>query len=180
MLRLLLAFLPLALLNLLVAQLNHIFAPWHVYFFAGGLLVVFAALRLDFRTGFAAVFLAGLFLDSAEPLLRFGHHEFFGVHAFLFAAAQVLIYSMRGRLPREETVISVMFALLVNLGIFVVFSLLYTGRLPAPFSVWSRLLIDLICSQILIALIAPWFFALQARVFLLAGFELHGRSHSLT
>ena len=173
--RLLLAFLPLALLTLLVGQLNHIFAPWHVYFFVGGLLVVFAALRLDFGLGFAAVFLAGLFADAGEPLLRVGGHEFFGVHAFLFAAAQVLVFSVRGRLPREETLVSVMFALLANLGIFIVFSLLFASRSAAPVSAWPRLLSDLICSQVLVALIAPWFLALQTRVFSLVGFELHGR-----
>ncbi len=173
--RLLLAFLPLALLTLLVSQLNHICAPSHVYFFVGGLLVVFAALRLDFGVGFAAVFLAGLFVDAGEPLLRVGAHSFFGVHAFLFASAQVLIFSLRGRLPREEMLVSVMFALLANVGIFLVFSLLYSGRSPNPIGVWPRLLADLVCSQVLIGLIAPWFFALQTRAFSLAGFELHGR-----
>ncbi|HZP61070.1 MAG TPA: hypothetical protein VFB27_12165 [Opitutaceae bacterium] len=173
--RVLLAFLPLALLTLLVAQFNHIVAPWHVYFFSGGLSVIFAALRLDFASGFVAVFLSGLLADAGEPLLHLGDHSFFGVHAFLYAAALVLIFSVRGRLPHEETLVSVMFALFANLGIFAVFSLLFTAGQPEPFSVWTRLLVDLVCSQVLIAVIAPWFFALQARVFSLGGFELRGR-----
>ncbi|HTQ29655.1 MAG TPA: hypothetical protein VMI53_00455 [Opitutaceae bacterium] len=173
--RTLLALLPLVLLNLLVAQINHIVAPWHVYFFVGGLLVVFAALRLDFRSGFIAVFLAGLFVDAGEPLLRLGSHEFFGIHAFLYAAAQVLIFSVRGRLPHEETLVSLMFALFANLGIFIVLSLLFIAGLPGSLGGWTRLLSDLICSQVLVAVIAPWFFALQARTFSLGGFELRGR-----
>jgi hypothetical protein len=167
--RLLLAFFPLALLALLVAQLNHALAPWHVYLSVGGLLVVFPALRIDWRTGFAAVFLAGLFADSGEPVR-------FGTHAFLFATAYAFLFFVRNRLPREETLLAVMLALLANLGIFLAFSLLLIGRSPAPSGAWARLLVDLLCSQAFLALVAPWFFALQARAFAFSGFELQHRS----
>ena len=32
---------------------------------------------------------------------------------------------------------------------------------PLPAAAWGRLLADLVCSQVVVALIAPWFFALQ-------------------
>ncbi|HXA14906.1 MAG TPA: hypothetical protein VNW23_07240 [Opitutaceae bacterium] len=171
--RLFLALLPLVLLTLLVSQLNHALASWHVSLFVGGLLVVFTALRLDFDTGFAAVFLTGLLCDAAAPVR-------FGTHAFLFATAHTLIFSVRGRLPRDETLVSLFFALLANLGIFIALSLLLLARSPLPFGSWPRLLSNLLCSQVFLALVAPWFFALQARTFSLAGFELRNTSRRHT
>jgi len=170
--RLLPTLLPLVLLTLLVSQINHVLAPWHVSLFVGGLLVVFAALRLDFDPGFAAVFLTGLFCDAASPVR-------FGTHAFLFATAYTLIFSVRGRLPRGEMLVSLVFALLANLGIFIVLSIVLLARTPLPFGVWPRLLINLLCSQAFLALIA-WFFALQTRTLALAGFEPRDTSRRLT
>jgi hypothetical protein len=172
-LRLLLTLLPLVLLTLLVSQLNHALAPWHVSLFVGGLLVVFTALQLDFDTGFAAVFLAGLFCDAASPV-------HFGTHAFIFATAHTLVFSVRNRLPRGETFVNLVFALLANLGIFIALSLLLTARTPLPFGVWPRLLLNLLCSQAFLALVAPWFFALQARTLAFDGFELRDPSRRLT
>jgi hypothetical protein len=168
-LRLLLALFPPALLIVLVAQFNHLLAPWHVYLSVGGLLVVFPALQIDFRTGFAAVFLAGLFADAGEPVR-------FGTHAFLFATAYAFLFVLRHRLPRDETPLAVMLALLANLGIFLALSLLLIRRLPTPAGAWVRLLADLLCSQAFLALSAPWFFALQARAFAFSGFEIQHRS----
>jgi len=171
--RLLATLLPLVLLTLLVSQFNHALAPWHVSLFIGGLLVVFAALRLDFDTGFAAVFIAGLLGDAASPVR-------FGTQAFLLATAYTLIFSVRGRLPRGEILVSLAFSLLANLGIFIVLSGLLLARTPLPFGVWPRLLINLLCSQAFLALIAPWFFALQTRTLALAGFEPRDTSRRLT
>ncbi len=164
---------PLALLTLLVSQLNHALAPWHVSLFVGGLIVVFTALRLEFDTGFAAVFLAGLFCDAVSPVR-------FGTQAFLFATAHTLIFSVRGRHPRGETLVSLVFALLANLGIFIVLSLLLMAHTHLPFGVWPRLLLNLLCSQVFLALVAPWFFALQARTLAFDGFELRDTFRRLT
>ena len=39
---------------------------------------------------------------------------------------------------------------------------------PAPAAIWPRLIVDLLCSQVFLVLIAPWFFALQTRALTLA------------
>jgi rod shape-determining protein MreD len=161
------------LLTLLVAQLNHLLAPWHVSLFVSGLFVAFAALRLDFDTGISTVFLAGLFCDATAPVR-------FGTQAFLFATAYTLIFCLRGRLPREELSVNLVFALLANLAIFFALSLLLVVRLRRLEGVWPHLLLDLLCSQVFMALIAPWFLALQMRTFALAGFELRDTSRRLT
>ena len=53
-------------------------------------------------------------------------------------------------------------ASIANIALSLVFSLFLISRVPSLVSAWPRMLTDLICSQLLIALIAPWFFALQA------------------
>ncbi len=154
-------FLTLLLLWTIVAQINHALAPWHVYLWLGGLFIAYSALSLSLRTGLAASFLGGLLCDSSSGAA-------FGTHALLFAAAHTFVFNLRDRLPRDETAGRVVIALIANLALFLVFSFLQISRLPAPGEVWPRLICDLLCSQVFLALIAPWFFALQARALDLA------------
>ncbi len=159
----LIAFLAMLLLWALVTQLNHYLAGWHVYLFVGGLFGTYAALHLPFRSGFFATAATGLLCDAtgAAPM---------GTHLLLLLGAHSLLFRMRDRLPRDETAGRVVIALLVNLALFLALSFLLIGRNPQPGAAWSRLGVDLVCSQALIILIGPWFFALQERALELAGF----------
>lgn len=159
--RTLVTFLTLLVLWAVVSQLNHALAPAHVYLFGAGLFVTYAALALPLRAGLTAVFLGGLMCDAATPVP-------FGFHALLFSTAHYALFRVRDRVPRDETVARVVIALLTNLVLFLVFSFLEVSRLPAPAEVWPRIGIDLICSQIFLVLVAPWFFALQEQALVLA------------
>jgi len=162
--RTLATFLILMLLWVVVGQLNHKLAGTHVYLFVGGLYVTYAALQLSLRDGLVAVLLAGLLCDANVPVP-------FGLHTLLFASAYAVISNLRDHVPRDETVARVIVALLTNLALFLVVSFALIGRGPAPAAVWPRLIFDLLCSQVFLALIAPWFFALQARTLVLARVE---------
>lgn len=155
--RTLVTFATLVLLWTIVAQLNHSLAPWRIYLWVGGLYVVHAALALPLRSGLGATLLGGLLLDSTTPVA-------FGTHTLLFAAVHVFVFHLRDRLPREETVAQVVITLFANLALFLVLSFFLIQRGPAPAGVWPRIFFDLVCSQIFIALVTPWFLALQARV----------------
>jgi rod shape-determining protein MreD len=160
--RFLALFATLVLLWALAAQANHALAPCHIYLFVGGLFITYSALGFPLRSGLAASFLAGLVVDANEPVV-------FGTHAMLFAAAHALLFHLRDRLPRDDSVGRIVIALLANFGLFLALSFARADRSPA--SVWPRLLADLVCSQIVLAVIAPWFFALQSRSLVLAGAE---------
>lgn len=162
--RTLVTFLTLLLLWAVVAQVNHALSGAHVYLFVGGLFVTYAALQLPLRDGLAAVLLAGLLCDATTPVPL-------GLHLLLFAAAYAVVANIRDHVPREETVARVIVALLLNLGLFLGISFALVGRGPAPGMVWPRLILDLVCSQVFLALIAPWFFALQARTLVLTHVE---------
>ncbi|MDB6128772.1 MAG: hypothetical protein JWM35_2668 [Verrucomicrobia bacterium] len=162
--RILVTFATLLLLWVIVAQTNHAIAGFHVYLFAGGLFVTYAALALPWQHGFIAVLLAGMLCDAGAPVP-------FGTHLLLFAAAHAIVFNIRDRVPRDETVARVIVALLVNLGLFLVLSFGLVGRNPEPSSIWPRLIVDLACSQVFLALIAPWFFAFQARSLVVARLE---------
>jgi rod shape-determining protein MreD len=157
-------FLTQLLLWVIVAQANHYLAPRHVYLFAGGLFVTFAALRLPLRTGFAAALLGGMLCDATAPVR-------FGTFTLLFALAYAAIFNLRDRLPREEPIVRVLVALLANLALFLVVSFLGIADNPAPSVAWTRLFFDLLCSQAALALAGPWFFALQGRALELARTE---------
>jgi rod shape-determining protein MreD len=154
-------FLTLYLLRALVAEANSALSGLHIWLFAGGLFVAYSALAMPFRQGFAASVLGGLLCDAVTPVA-------FGTHAALFGAAHAVVFNARERLQREETAVRVLVALLLNLALFVVLTITrleaaHGGPMP-----WARILSDLVWSQLVLALIAPWFFALQLRTLELA------------
>jgi rod shape-determining protein MreD len=92
-------------------------------------------------------------------------------HAILFVCAHAIVFHIRGRIPRHETVARVLVALFTNLGIFLLFSFIHLGHSAAATRGWPRLIVDLACSQVFLALIAPWFFALQEQALVIARLE---------
>lgn len=135
------------------------FATMHLY--VGGLFVTYAALRLDALHGFTATILTALLIDSAEPVP-------FGTSLVLFGLVHAFLLYGRLRFPREELVFGTVVALLSNLFLFLVLSFLLIGDNPRPADAWLRLFVDLLASQLVIALITPWFLSLQARAHALA------------
>ena len=148
-----------------VGQLNHYLAPLGAYLYVGGLLVAFAALRLSLRNGLTATLLLALCIDATEPVP-------FGTHVLLFAVVHTVIFRYRSRIPREETVIEVVVALLANLALISGLSFVTLGNHPAAGAAWLRIFADLGWSQLFIVAIAPWFFALQERALELGRFDL--------
>jgi rod shape-determining protein MreD len=149
------------LLWAVVTQVNHALSGFRVYLFTGALFVGFAALTQPRRSGLAASLLGGLLCDANTPVA-------FGTHMLLFAAAHLSMFQVRDRVPRDDNVTAVFVILLTNLAHFLVFSFGQIQDSPAPAAIWPRLLVDLLCSQLFLALITPWFFALQSQSLVLA------------
>lgn len=155
-------FLTQVLLWTIFAQVNHALADLRIYLFAGSLYVVFAALTQPLGAGLASVIAGGLICDANAPA------SLSGVHLLLFTAAFLLIFRIRDRIPRDDTAARIVVVLLANLALFLSLSFLQISRSPAPGAIWPRLMVDLVCSQVFLALIARWFLALQARALVLA------------
>jgi rod shape-determining protein MreD len=151
----------LILLWAIVAQVNDALSGLRVYVFAGSLFVAYAALTQPRRAGLIAVMLAGLICDANAPVV-------FGTHMLLFAAAHFTLFHLRDRVPRDDNVSVIAVVLLTNLALFLVFSFTQIHDSPAPAAIWPRLIADLACSQIFLALVTRWFFALQAGALALA------------
>lgn len=147
-------FATLLLLWTITEQANQLLAPYAVAIFLGGMYVTYAALRLPSAIGGPAVFLIGLVCDANAFLP-------FGTEALLFLALHLLIRRLRDRLPYEDTVGQVAIAWLANACLFLALSIGRAHRAPLPSAYWTRCGADLVLSQIVLALIAPWFFALQ-------------------
>ncbi len=145
----------------LVTQLNDALAGARVYLFAGALFVAFAALTQPHGAGLAAAILGGLVCDAHAPVA-------FGLHALLFAAAHLALFRIRDRVPRGDNVSAIVVVLLTNLALFLMFSFTQISASPVPAAIWPRLIADLVCSQVFLAVITPWFFALQAGALKLA------------
>lgn len=152
----------LLLLWAVVAEVNHFLSDARVYLFAGALFVVFAALTQPLRSGIFASCIGGLICDANAPVT-------FGLHLLLFAVAHATLFHLRDRVPRDDNIAAIIVALLTNLALFLVFSFSQLHHSPVAAAVGSRLLIDLVCSQLFVALITPWFLALQARSIEISG-----------
>jgi len=157
----LLIFASLVLLWFGLAQLNHALSPLHVHLFGGGLYVVFSALRLPSASGLTLSCLAGLWCDAASPVP-------FGTHLVLFALAHTLIRKSRSHIDTRHTPSLVLVALLTNAALFLALTIFLITRTPLIARAVPRLLLDLLLSEALIALVAPWFFSLQNRLLLIA------------
>ncbi len=148
--------LTLLLLWTVIAQVNHELTGFRVYLFADALFVVFTALTQPLRSGLLTSCIGGLICDANAPVT-------FGTHLLLFALAHATLFHVRDRVPRDDNVATLIVTLLTNLALFLVFSFGQIHASPAPAALGSRLLVDLLCSQLFLALVTPWFFALQAR-----------------
>lgn len=154
-----------ALLVFLGGQLNHYLAHWSVSVFLLGACLPLAGLCLRYRPGLIAMFLSGLVVDAARAPV------FFGSSAVLLAILFTCWHAMRLRLPREGLAPQIVGALLANLVLFLAQPLLL-GFATAAGTTWSRFLVDLALSEVVVALVIPWFFALQGQALLLRGVDL--------
>jgi rod shape-determining protein MreD len=160
--RTLIFFLTQFLLWVLLSQVNHELTPWGIALFFGGLFVGFSALHFERREALVGAFAAGFLHDVGTPLP-------FGTHAVVFAAAVIFLQHVRHRLNRHEGLITVMVILIANLGLFLAVSAVAARLLPDVGGFTSRVFSDLIASQLTLALVAPWFLALQSKTLEIAG-----------
>ncbi len=138
---------------------NHCLGSFNVFIFPGGLLVVYAALRLDALHGYIATALTALACD-ALMFAPFGDQR----GPARARAHRGVLWPPAASL-REEPVFATVVALVANLFVFLVLSFALIGRNPRPGVAWLRLFSDLIASQIVLALVTPWVFALQNHLF---------------
>jgi len=157
-------FLTLLLLQALLGQANHSLTGLHVHLFAAGLFVTYGSLMLPFGPGLATSVLAGLLCDAAAPVA-------FGTQALLFGLAHIVVFNLRDRIPREDPAARRFIALAVNAAVFLALSAVLIRRGLGRPAAWPRLASDLLASEIALALVAPWFFALQAQALRLARVE---------
>ncbi len=143
---------------------NHYSAGFAIHFYLGGLLIAYAALRLDPKQGLIATVLTGLMVDALAPVP-------FGASLLLYSLVHVTVLYGRQRFPREGAVFGIVVALLANLFLFIALSFLLVGANPRPGNAWLRIFADLFFSQLAILVVAPWFIALQDRAMELA--EIH-------
>ncbi|QYM77492.1 hypothetical protein K0B96_09130 [Horticoccus luteus] len=158
--RVLVLFLSQVILRVLVGQVNHSLAAWHMHVFLGALFILLPTLTLPFGEGLALALLGGLLNDAVAPVA-------FGTHAFLFGAVHVLLFRIRDRVPRDQTLGLIVIVLLANLALFLVFSFIEVAGLPVAGALWPRLILDLVWSQLLLVAATPWFVALQERALVL-------------
>ncbi len=164
----LITFLTQLLLWALLSQINHYLAVWHLYIFAGSLFVTLTALRLPLRNGIYATLFAGLLCDANTPVP-------FGTHMLLFGLTHALVVKIRASIPGEQTTMQVIIAFVANIALYLALTIILAAGPLQLGPVLPRLLWDLLVSQLVLLLIAPWFFSLQTSLLGLEQYRAHRR-----
>lgn len=146
-------------------EANHYLAHVGVSIVLAGLVLPVTALRLSQGPGLLVVVLTGLAMDALGPAA-------FGTSAAILAAALLVLRTLRHRLMREAMSTHIAVALLANLLLFVA-QPMFAGSIsayaaPTP----TRIVVDLVFSQLVLTALALWFFALQQRALVLWGVNL--------
>ena len=146
-----------AVLYVFISQVNALLAPLALHLSIPVVYLVFSALYLRMSHACAVAVLSGLTIDAALPVA-------FGCHSFLFVLAYALIISIRLRLRRENAYHVTFLSLGANFFIIAGLTLV-TGFQGAPMGPsLLRLLIDLIFSQLVLAVVAASVVAAQRRI----------------
>ena len=145
----------------LVCLANNLLADHSIHLYLGGLFIVYASLRLDWKHGVTATVLTGLMFDAMEPVP-------FGTSMMLLGLVHATLVYGRQRFPREGAVFGIVVALLANLFLVIALSFLLVGANPRPGEAWLRIFVDLLASQLVILAVTPWFLELQAQAMHLA------------
>ncbi len=150
-----------------VGQANHYLANTPIlgvslYLFLLGLPVAFAALRLTLGQGLAATFATALLAEAGLP---FAH----GLIVLPAIACLCITHALRVNFNRLNPSSAVAVALTINLALMLV--LTATVR-PDWSSSWDRILVDFALSQLVVGVLAGWFFTAQIALQRMFGFNL--------
>ena len=157
----------------ITAQINHYLASWHLNLFTGGLIIAFPALRLPWRDTWRIALPLGLWHDAASAAT-------FGAFTLLFLLAAALIHNFRVRVPRTDTLVGIITAILANTGIIILLSAALAIRVPIPAGILWTLALNILISAVFIALVTRWYFALQTQTLIHIGITAQMQSEQTT
>ena len=153
----------------LVGQVNHYLsstpllglARGQVYLFMLGLPLAFIALRLNLVPGVAATVVTALAFESLVPLPP-------GVLMIAATACVSVTFALRAHFNRFESSTGLFVAVLINL----VLLLTVTAAMAGHGVSLTRVVIDLLLSQLALTALTGWFFAAQTALLALFGYQL--------
>lgn len=163
--RLLIILIVNALLYFFVNQLNAALGAKGIYLSLDALYILFAALYFSNYHGLIITAASALTVDAVLP-------SHFGTNLIIYTIALLTIGRMKIRLRRENPYHVILIALVINLLIILTFTLVTEREGIMSGWFWIRLITDLFLSELVIAIIAPWYLNLQRILLLYLGIDL--------
>ena len=160
------------LLAMIAREFNHYLAPVSVSVLIVGLALPVPALRLTTGPALLALTLTGLAIDATTPAA-------FGSTSAMLVIGLLILRAFRQRLVRDSFVTHLAAGLGMNLVLFIAQPFFAGGIQAYDTPTISRVLVDMIASQVVVAALAWWFFALQERALVLWGVNLSEESREL-
>ena len=160
----LILFLVQAIGLILLSQLNQTLATVSLFIFINGLFIAFPALFLPLGQGIGLVVLFSLFYDSGES---------WNIGASLFPNLSIftLVFYLRNRIGHKRKSIIKPVTLLINLGLFLYYTILASLSYELTSQFIFLNLVHLLVSQLLLLIVAGWLISYHSYVLMM--FNIH-------
>ena len=156
----------------LTVELNQMLASFSLQLSLESLLLLFPALFLRLLPGLCLVSITALLIDAALPLP-------FGTRLGIYCLIYILLVYWRPRIRRENLLHLTGLSLLANLVFMITLSVCMAGELWLSSFYWSRVLTDLLISQIALVFITAWFIQFILSILLLFGINIEAELQTL-
>ncbi len=143
------------LVSFLISRLNSWASTLGLYFYIGGLYVIFPAILGEFLPGLILVTLTGFFYDATAPMA-------FGRTTIMMIGCYIGLFSVRAHLRLEKTF--TICAQFLNAILILTISLSQSGMLFYFSSYWLNVGVQVVSSTLLLGIMANWFMELQKSI----------------
>ncbi|HCR37550.1 MAG TPA: hypothetical protein DIU37_05310 [Opitutae bacterium] len=150
------------LVYFLVQELNDALTFFGLNIYLASLYIVFPAIYLAPTQGAIVVLITSWVVDAPLPTP-------FGTTALLSIFIYTLILLIRHRIRHHMGAFILSITFFTNLILFLILTLIASNSPLADFAYWQTLGINLICSQAVLLLAAPWVLELEQTLFQLSG-----------
>ncbi len=141
----------------LLSQLNYTLSSLSLFLFINASFITFPALFFPFGHGLTATLLFSLLYDAGESWAL-------GTSLVPSLIAFVTVYQIRGRISFTKKGVQCGLILLVNLGLYLYYTVLAATLSPLTLPVMSLTIVQLAFSQLFLALLSGWIVAQQKSV----------------
>lgn len=153
-------------LYFLITEFNDSIARTSITLFLPGLFLAYPALNLRFYPALFCNVVTGLLIDATSPVP-------FGSTAIIFLLIQLVINKYRSNIKKNNLYHGWVISQVTNLIIFSFVTLYFNAAHLFEIGIFVRTVFDFIISQLILALLTPWYLSLVKQMVSFTGVDMN-------